>query len=108
MIPGIYNYCHRRCERCAFNERCFLYRENQEEARRHGERGAVEEIQANLQRTIDLIRACGEGGEVDLEQVFRDADAEGIEVEKGSQDGVATIEHDSLYLRSKSCAAAAH
>jgi hypothetical protein len=23
VIPGIYNYCDRRCERCRFADRCF-------------------------------------------------------------------------------------
>jgi len=25
LIPGIYNYCDRRCERCRFTERCLVY-----------------------------------------------------------------------------------
>jgi hypothetical protein len=28
LIPGIYSYCDRRCERCRFSQRCFSYRES--------------------------------------------------------------------------------
>ena len=28
LIPGIYSYCDRRCERCRFSERCFSFRES--------------------------------------------------------------------------------
>jgi len=27
MIPGIYNYCDRWCERCAFSRRCRVFRD---------------------------------------------------------------------------------
>jgi hypothetical protein len=107
LIHGIYNYCHRRCERCAFTGRCFLYRENHEEARRHGECG--EEVRANLQQTLDLIRASCEREGIDLEQVFGDADSEGLATEQERlNNAVAAVERDSLYARAKSCAAAAH
>jgi hypothetical protein len=107
LIHGIYNYCHRRCDRCAFTGRCFLYRENHEEARRHGECG--EEVQANLRQALDLIRASSERDGIDLEQLFGDADSEGFAVEQERlNNAVAAVERDSLYIRAKSCAAAAH
>lgn len=28
LIPGIYSYCDRRCERCRFSQRCFSFRES--------------------------------------------------------------------------------
>ena len=109
LIPGVYNYCHRRCERCAFTARCFLYRENEEEARRHGEPDASSELQGNLQQTIDLIGACCEREGGDLEQILGDSDAEGFAAEQERlSNAIAAVAHDPLYVRSKSCAVAAH
>ena len=31
MIPGIYNYCDRWCERCAYTSRCLQYQIESEE-----------------------------------------------------------------------------
>ena len=28
LIPGIYSYCDRRCDRCRFSQRCFSFRES--------------------------------------------------------------------------------
>src|SRR6185295_10541281 len=93
LIPGIYNYCHRRCERCAFTGRCFLFRENQKEARRHGERG--DEVQANLLQTMELIGATCERDGIDLEHVFADPDSEGLAVEQERlNDAAAAVERD--------------
>lgn len=38
FIPGIFNYCNRRCERCAYRGRCRLYADEREQERisRHG------------------------------------------------------------------------
>src|SRR5262245_22642280 len=109
LIPGIYNYCHRRCERCQFTGRCFLYRENQEEARRHGERvcGGGEEVQASLQQTVDLLRACCEREGIEVEIADENAAGFATEQEPG-EDAIGSIEHDPLYVGAKSCAAAAH
>jgi hypothetical protein len=106
LIQGIYHYCHRRCERCAFTGRCFLYRENQEEARRHGELGFGDEVHASLQHTVNLVR---EREGIDLEQTFGDTDSavEAVQQEP-LNDAVAAVERDSLYMRAKSCATAAH
>lgn len=37
FIPGIYNYCDRWCERCAFTARCMVYAQEQEFKRAAGE-----------------------------------------------------------------------
>jgi hypothetical protein len=36
LIPGIYNYCDRWCERCAFTERCMNFAMQREEDRQAG------------------------------------------------------------------------
>jgi len=30
LISGIYNYCHRWCERCSFSDRCAVFRDTRE------------------------------------------------------------------------------
>jgi hypothetical protein len=56
LIPGIYNYCLRRCGRCPFTGRCLLYRDDQEAARR-GDGEFAERIGRDLQDTADHVRA---------------------------------------------------
>jgi len=104
LIHGIYNYCHRRCERCAFTARCLLYRENQEEAGRHGECG--DEIEANLQQAIDLIRVACERDGIDLGHAFGDPESDGFAAEQERLNNA--VDRDSLYVRAKSCATAAY
>ncbi len=31
LIPGIYNYCDRRCDRCGFTDRCLTYRDTDDD-----------------------------------------------------------------------------
>jgi hypothetical protein len=107
LIHGIYNYCHRRCEQCAFTSRCLLYRENQEEARRHGEHGFADEVHANVQQTLHLIRACCERDGLDLEETLVDADSAAAP-EEPCNDDVAAVACDPLYARATLCATAAY
>jgi hypothetical protein len=59
LIPGVYNYCLRRCGRCPFTGRCLLYREDQAEpGGRDGE--LAETVGAELQGTVDLVRVLRE------------------------------------------------
>lgn len=70
LIPGIYNWCDRRCERCAFSARCFqfrLLRADGEEfdcaPRRDRQRSRDGTLPAQIGgvfgRTIELVRAIG-------------------------------------------------
>ena len=54
LIPGIYNYCHHRCERCAFTGRCFSFRQEQQEAHDHPERSLEDHIEATVTRAAAL------------------------------------------------------
>jgi hypothetical protein len=63
LIPGIYNYCHHRCEQCAFTGRCFSFRQEQQEAHDHPERSLEDHIEANVTRAAALIKAwCEQHG----------------------------------------------
>jgi hypothetical protein len=69
LIPGIYNYCDRRCPRCPFNERCLSFVDNRELEAEHGRLDDVPPaatIQRSLERTIEFIREVAKREGFDL------------------------------------------
>jgi hypothetical protein len=79
LIPGIYNYCHHRCERCQFKKRCLSYREQQFEAVEHGDRSLADHLEANMALSIELIRAWCEREGVDFDALPDDTPLPGAE-----------------------------
>src|SRR5690242_9940149 len=73
LVPGIYNYCHRRCARCPFTERCLSFIDNREREARDPEKGMLEHVEASLIDTVDLMRAWCEREGLDFEAIRRDA-----------------------------------
>ena len=73
MIRGIYNYCHRWCERCPFTDRCAVFRENQRFESEHPDSSPFEHIHASFQKTIELLKAwCAREG-IDFAQIEQEA-----------------------------------
>jgi hypothetical protein len=68
LIPGIYNYCDRRCDRCAFTSRCFHYLETcRAISLEHKERLSVGRVVArSLECSRDLLQSVGRRLGVDL------------------------------------------
>jgi hypothetical protein len=67
LIPGIYNYCNRRCERCAFTSRCFHYRETCRAISVECESLSVGQVVArSLEGSLDLLQIVGRRLGVDL------------------------------------------
>jgi hypothetical protein len=68
LIPGIYNYCNRRCERCAFTRRCFHYLETcRAISVECEERLSVGRVVArSLESSVDMLRLVGRRLGVDL------------------------------------------
>jgi hypothetical protein len=70
LIPGIYNYCDRRCERCPFTERCFQYletrREHSQDGPRLGEESVGQAVARSLERSLDMLRIIGRRLGIDL------------------------------------------
>jgi hypothetical protein len=66
LIPGIYNYCHHRCEQCPFTGRCFSFRQEQQEAHDHPERSLADHMEANFTRAAALMKAWCEQHGIDL------------------------------------------
>jgi hypothetical protein len=77
FIPGIYNYCDRWCERCAFTDRCLNYASSLKRGRKFEEDfdsdeefdsdAFVEELTEIFQETIALIRHMAEEEGIDLD-----------------------------------------
>lgn len=77
FIPGIYNYCDRWCERCAFTERCLNYASSLRRGRKFvadfdsdeefDSEAFAEELTEIFQETIDLIRSMAEEDGIDLD-----------------------------------------
>ena len=76
LIPGIYNYCHHRCEQCAFTGRCLSFRQEQQEAHDHPERSLEDHIEANVTRAAALMKAWCEQHGIDLDALEESAEAE--------------------------------
>ena len=58
FIPGIYNYCDRWCERCAFTTRCQCFEPNDKrvEIDEHpGNDDWLKEVESNLQNAITML-----------------------------------------------------
>jgi hypothetical protein len=88
LISGIYNYCHRRCPQCPFTDRCLTFRHMRNDAAQHPERGVLEEVAHNVERTVDLLKAWCEREGIDFEQLHEEAAAEGRTAE------FARLEHE--------------
>lgn len=86
LIPRIHNYCNRRCERCAFAERCLLYRSQRDAMRKHPGRGPRAHARAAFEHTYDLLRAWCEREGIDFDEIQRTADSSEVEAELRKMD----------------------
>ena len=78
LIPGIYNYCDYRCERCPFTTRCFSFREEHARVGAEGERDLVADVEANVNLTEALIHSWCERHGIDMEKVQEAAEPEAV------------------------------
>jgi hypothetical protein len=68
LIPGIYNYCNRRCERCAFTRRCFHYLETCRaiSVECEGRLSVGRVVARSLEGSVDMLQLVGRQLGVDL------------------------------------------
>jgi hypothetical protein len=76
LISGIYNYCHRWCERCSLSDRCAVFRDTREYQREHPDSGALEQVEDSLRKTMALLAEWCEHEEIDLETILQEAETE--------------------------------
>jgi hypothetical protein len=81
FIDSIFNYCNRRCELCAFTERCRLFSDLREYEQRHPDRGPIEQARDNFQECFRLLELWCEREGIDFEAIQRDANSEEAEAE---------------------------
>ncbi len=101
LIPAIYNYCDRRCERCRFTDRCFHHRET---AQRAGEVAAADSPEAvaqimmrSMERTMEMLRIAADRLGVDL---TTDESEIAEQIEKDDADHDRAV-RDPLVVKSK-------
>ena len=92
FIPGVFNYCHRRCERCGFTERCRLFANEQLEAQKCPDDHWTTRVRRSLQRTIALLERWCEREGVSFEELQADGAAEEAAELRALQDA----RHDPL------------
>jgi len=79
LIPGIYNYCDRWCERCPFTSRCLLYATEQEDPDDSPESRDIEnaafwqKLSQIFRETQEMITEWAEEAGVDLTHVDEEA-----------------------------------
>src|SRR5258708_6481488 len=98
LIPGIYNYCDHRCERCPFTTRCFSFREEHARVRGEGERDLVDDVEANVDLTKALIHPWCERHGIDMEEVQDEANSEVVDTVQQRAD--QAVDSDPLQIAS--------
>jgi hypothetical protein len=81
FIEGIYNYCDRWCERCAFTSRCMLYameEEDRDDPAAHdiNSAGFWNKLASIFQQTREMITELAAEQGIDLESIDRQSVAE--------------------------------
>jgi len=84
FISGIYNYCDRWCERCAYTNRCRVYRDTERIAERHRQRGedphdlntAVSDVARSFEKVRRLMERYAKANNLDLDEMAREGAAE--------------------------------
>src|SRR5690349_14109569 len=91
FISGIYNYCDRWCERCAFSSRCLLYASEQAdpelddpEVRDLNNEKFWRKLESIFRDTQELITKWADEAELDLNSI--DAKAVNAAYEQETQD----------------------
>jgi hypothetical protein len=82
LIPGIYNYCHGRCERCPFTDRCLTFRHLRDDDERDPGRHVLEQTGQTFERTFDLLKHWCEQEGIDFENLREEASSEASLIER--------------------------
>jgi hypothetical protein len=76
LIPGIYNYCHSRCERCPFTDRCLTFRHMGDDDVSDPGRHGLEQTGQTFARAVDLLKNWCEHEGIDFERLRAEASSE--------------------------------
>src|SRR5580765_4053602 len=95
LIPGIYNYCHRRCEQCPFTDRCLTFRRMRDDEVRHPDGNMLDAVGRSFARTFDLLKDWCEREGIDFDTVREEARSDQAAEELARLD--TEIESDPLH-----------
>lgn len=92
LIPEIYVYCDRWCERCPFTDRCEIFDpvDQEKDSAKVDVNEFMEELTAKFKETMDLLKSEADANGMNWNQLV--ADAKEIEIE----DPVLPIEHEEV------------
>jgi hypothetical protein len=93
-IIGIFNYCTRRCEQCAFTERCTLYLSERDYERRHPRATFEDRMKDSFAETFRLLEAWCKREGIDFERIIQDADSD--ETDAASERAAEAVREDPL------------
>ncbi len=97
-IAGIYNYCDRWCERCAFTARCLNYQMSEEkfsdpESKDIDNAAFWEKLAETFQETLSLLKEMAEEQGIDLDSIEVDSEADRRDIFEKD-----TVVHMTLHL----------
>jgi predicted hydrocarbon binding protein len=77
FIPGVYNYCDRWCERCAFTSRCMTYALSEDEVDNPESQDITnkafwDKLHEIFQVTLEMVRETAEEMGIDLNAIDRE------------------------------------
>lgn len=96
LIPGIYNYCDHRCQRCPFTTRCFSYREEHARVGAEGQRDPADHVEVNVDLAAALIHSWCERHGIDMEKVQDEANPEAVKTAQQRADHA--VDNDPLQI----------
>src|ERR1051326_801809 len=80
-IAGIFNYCTRRCESCAFTARCSLYQSEREYERTHPDASWQGHIHDSFAETFRLLEEWCKREGIDFDDVRRAAESDEMDAQ---------------------------
>lgn len=103
LIPGVYNYCDRWCERCPLTARCLVFKTEQARNERRGDRVAVNDLK-NQEFWNDLAETFA----LTMHLVRREAKARGIDLDSPEIIAEAAVEERTRNRRAAREGSALH
>ncbi len=96
MIPGIYNWCDRWCERCAFTQRCTNFQMQPDTDLDINSEEFWDEMSMIFSATMDLLKEMADERGIDLDEMEPTEEEQQREKEK---DDLATLNDCALLAR---------
>jgi hypothetical protein len=80
-IVGIFNYCTRRCERCAFTSRCTLFQSEREYEQQNPGATWQQRVEDSFAETFRLLEAWCQREGIDFDEIRREAESNEADAE---------------------------